>query len=313
MAARYWRLLLLGELGFAVVIATTLRVTFNTALTPAMLTGLGVWLLLPGVLVGASFVVAGGMSSAQRPRGAWIESLRAWVRESAALARATFAMALEPWRRFEYVGPGGGAPQPANPVLLIHGVVCNRGIWRPLARVLRAHGFGPIAAVNLEPPLGNIGSHAEYVAQEIRQLRRDCGGARVAVIAHSMGGLVARDILRLLGPDDISRIITLGSPHHGSWWARALPGLACRQMEPGSCWLTNLNAAQEGRFPVAVTCIYSLNDNLIMPSTSAILKGATSVELKGLGHLSLLSARPAIDCTLATLIGSRAGRKPCPT
>lgn len=313
MAAHYWRLLLLGELGFATAMATLARVAFKIPLGMAASTGLGVLLLLPGALVGVSFFLAFLMRPSKHSPEGRVGLLRAWVRESIALERAALAISVEPWLRFHYDNPRGGPPQLTNPVLLIHGVVCNRGVWRPMARALCAHGFGPIGAVNLEPPMGNIGSHAEYVAKEIRQLRRDCGGARVAIIAHSMGGLVARDVLRLLGPDDISRIVTLGSPHHGSSLTRVLPGLPYRQMEPGSDWLADLNAAQEGHFPVPVTCIYSANDNLITPSASAALEGAACIELNGLGHLSLLSARPAIDCTLAALMGSRAGREPCPT
>ena len=180
-----------------------------------------------------------------------------------------------------------------------------------MAQALRAHGFSPIRAVDLEPPLGHIGSHAGSVAREIQQLRRDCGGARVAIVAHSMGGLVAREVLRVLGPDDISRIVTLGSPHHGSLLARILPGLPFREMDPGSPWLADLNGAQEGHFPVPITCIYSAHDNLVRPTWSAALEGATRIELEGLGHLSLLSARPAVDSALTALKGSQVGREPC--
>lgn len=313
MAAHYWRLLLLGELGLATAMATLARVSLEIPLAMAVSIGLGILLLLPGVLAGVSFVIARLVRPSKHSPQGGIGLLRAWIHESRALQRAAVAMSAEPWRRFQYDGPARRTHGPGNPVLLIHGVVCNRGVWRPMARALRAHGFGPIAAVNLEPPLGNIGSHAESVAKEIRQLRRDCGGSRVAIIAHSMGGLVARDVLRVLGSDDISQIVTLGSPHHGSSLARILPGLPYRQMEPDSRWLADLNAAQEGHFPVPITCIYSADDNLVRPTWSAALEGATRIELEGLGHLSLLSARPSIDATLAALTDSQAGREPCLT
>ena len=301
MAARYWRLLFLSELALATAFAMRVGVAFKLPLGLAVLAGLGVLLLLPGALAGLSFVIAGVMGPPQRGRGTFIDLLRAWVSESVALQRATLAMSLEPWRRFDYDSPPG-APQPPKPVLLIHGIVCSRAVWRPLANALRGQEFGPIRAVNLEPLLGNIDSHAKSVATVIRQLRCKCGGARVTIIAHSMGGLVARAALRLLEADDIRQIVTLGSPHHGTWLAQLLPGLPYRQMQPDSEWLAALNAAQEGRFPVPVTCIYSTNDNLVTPSRSAALQGATRFELRGLGHLSLLSARPAIDCTLRVLV-----------
>ncbi|HEY6925034.1 MAG TPA: alpha/beta fold hydrolase [Steroidobacteraceae bacterium] len=320
MAAHYWRLLLLGELGFAIAMATLGRTAFQIPLGMAILTGLGVLLLLPGILAGVSFVLARLMRHSKHPSQDFIGSLSAWIRESMALGWASIAMSAEPCRRFPYDDSRGAASLPArktrgpdNPVLLIHGVTCNRGVWHPMARALHARGFGPIRAVNLEPLLGNIDSHAAGVADEIRRLRRDCGGARVAIVAHSMGGLVARAALAHLAPDDISRIVTLGSPHHGSVLARILPGLPYRQMEPDSNWLADLNAAQEGHFPVPVTCIYSSNDNLVRPTWSCALEGATRVELEGLGHLSLLSARRAIDSTLSALTDSPAARQPCLT
>jgi len=313
MAAHFWRLLLLCETGLAAAIAVSLKVAYGIALPLAALIGLGVLLLIPCALIGVSLLVARFVRFSKHSQKGWTEWLRPWVRESIALERAALAMSVEPWRRFEYDGSRVGAPLPAHPVLLIHGIVCNRGVWRPIAAALHAHGFGPIRAVNLEPLLGNIDAHAAYVANEIRQLSHDCGGARVAIVAHSMGGLVARAALPLLRPDDISQLVTLGSPHHGSLLARVLPGLPYRQMEPGSGWLVHLNAAQEGRLPVPVTCIYSANDNLVRPPWSAALQGATRIELEGLGHLSLLTAQAAIDCTLAALRGSRAAPAPCLT
>jgi pimeloyl-ACP methyl ester carboxylesterase len=312
MAALYWRLLLLFELGCATAVAALVHGTGSALLLRLALVSLPVFLLIPSALVGVSFIVA---RLATKPsRGGAMEQLRAWLIESVALTRAMLTMSLEPWRHSDYNSPPCVADaQVAGPVLLIHGVICNRAVWGPLAGALRTHGFGPIRAVNLEPLLADIDAHAAYVANEVRQLRRMCGGARVTIIAHSMGGLVARAALRLLGPGDISQIITLGTPHHGSLLARLLPGLPHRQMQPDSKWLATLNADQESRLPVPVTCIYSTHDNLVIPAASGALAGASRIELRGLGHLSLLSTLRGIDCTLAALTSSQAGREPCLT
>jgi pimeloyl-ACP methyl ester carboxylesterase len=312
MAAHYWRLLLLCELGCATAIATLYSGAGSALLLVLASIGLLAFLLIPCALVGISFFVMRLANSTQPSRGGSTEVVRAWLTESLALTRAMLAMSLEPWQHSDYDSPAHGAhAQLANPVLLIHGIICNRAVWRPLASALRTHGFGPIRAVNLEPLLADIDTHAAYVADEIRQLRCKCGGARVTLIAHSMGGLVARAALRLLGPEDISQIITLGTPHHGSLLARLLPGLPHRQMQPDSDWLTTLNADQESHLAVPITSIYSAHDNLVIPARSAALAGATRFELRGLGHLSLLRSRPAIDCTLAALPDIRAGREPC--
>jgi predicted alpha/beta hydrolase family esterase len=313
MAARYWRLLFLGELGLATALAMLLAASCSLSFMMTALAELVAVLILPGAMVGISFIAARvATGAAQRPPVDCGKALHTWITESVACERATLAMIMEPrqrdpWDRlFEVRGAGG-------PVLLIHGVVCNRAVWRSWASALRAREFGPIRAINLEPLHADIDVHARKVANELRALRRDCNGARVAIVAHSMGGLVARAALRLAGPDDISQVVTLGSPHHGTALARVLPGRPYEQMRTDSEWLAALNAAQEGRLPVPFTCIYSINDNLIAPARSAVLGGANRLELRGLGHLSLLSAPEAIEGALAALQAADVEQEPCLT
>jgi len=132
-------------------------------------------------------------------------------------------------------------------------------------------------------------------------MHRAYEGARVTIIAHSMGGLVARVALRSLGSDVIKHIITLATPHHGTAIARVLQWPATRQMCPGSSWLAALNATQEGHWRVPVTSIYSLEDNLVAPARSPVLLGAKLHEMRGLGHFGLLASRRALDCVMRAL------------
>ncbi len=297
MAAHYWRYVLLFELFCAFALTAVLGGALSLSPLAVTLTALVAVLLMPGVLISGSFLAT---RSTTRGEMSFPQLLRAVFNESVAFAQASIAMSLEPRgpvTRLE----ASSTPQPAKPVLLVHGIVCNRGIWRPLLRALRAAGFGPIRAVNLEPLFADIDAHTAHVIGELRRLRRDCGGARVAIVAHSMGGLVARAALRDAGPDDISQIITIATPHHGTTLGRLLPVLPLRQMRRDSPWLAALNRAQEGHFPVPLTSIYSANDTLISPPRSAALAGARQCELQGFGHLSLLSARKLSDCLLAVL------------
>jgi predicted alpha/beta hydrolase family esterase len=257
----------------------------------------------PGLLAAISFTMArisvrgdGAVATSAR------EVLLALIREATAFAWATFVMIVEPYRRRREVEPGAGAAA-ARPVLLIHGTVCNGGIWRPLIERLAARGFAPVRTIDLEPLFGDLDSYAARVVQELRDLQQRGNGAPVAIVAHSMGGLVARAALRSLAPGTISRIVTIASPHHGTTIARLFRAFPTRQMRPESPWLSALNASQEGQLPIPVISIYSLHDNLIVPARSAVLEGARSHALRGLGHLSLLRARESLDCTLAALAG----------
>ena len=195
-------------------------------------------------------------------------------------------------------------PRSSGPVLLIHGVVCNHRAWNAWLERLQSSGFAPIRAVDLEPPLADIEWHAARVEQDVRALFQESGGSTVAIIAHSMGGLVARAVLRRVGPGIIGRIVTIATPHHGTVLARLFRGQRpLQQMCPEAPWLVELNADEEDGPSVPITTIYSLEDNLVVPARSAALRHARRVELRGIGHVGVLSSAEAIDCTVAALAG----------
>jgi pimeloyl-ACP methyl ester carboxylesterase len=190
----------------------------------------------------------------------------------------------------------------SRPVLLVHGILCNHAIWRPLVARLREAGFGPIAAIDLEPLDADIERYAERAHRELMDLHRQCQGKPVSVVAHSMGGLVARALLRAAGERSLNCIVTLGSPHHGSAYARLLPLQAARQMRVGASWLAALNAQQEGTTTIPLTSLYGRDDSLVTPS-SATLRGAHSVGLQDTGHFGLLRRSPAVDAVVHALEG----------
>jgi pimeloyl-ACP methyl ester carboxylesterase len=265
---------------------------------------IAIFLGMPAITLGASFIPA---LAAAQGGGRWasrcVWTARAASSEGLELGRAIFAMILSPRRRSAQEDCAAGGRN-ARPILLIHGIVCNRAVWRPWYQHLQAAGFAPVRAVDLEPLFGDIDAYAGCVAQELRSMQTRCGGARVTILAHSMGGLVARAALCMVGPDVIRQIVTLGSPHHGTVIARRLPWRLARQMRPGSPWLRALKARQAPPFAVPVTSIYSLQDNVILPARSAALAGARLYELQGLGHMGLVGSRRSIDCTVAALTGA---------
>jgi pimeloyl-ACP methyl ester carboxylesterase len=186
---------------------------------------------------------------------------------------------------------------------MIHGILCNRGVWRHWFEPLRAAGFAPVRAIDLEPVFADIEHCAAAVAAELRALQRQCGGERVSIIAHSMGGLVARAALRVVGPGVIRRIVTIASPHHGTLWARLLPCPPMRQMRADSSWLATLNASQESHCVVPLTCIFSEQDEFILPPGSAAMAQASLHALRGAGHFGVLASRRCLDLSLSALKG----------
>jgi hypothetical protein len=288
MAARFWRHLLGWQLLTAAAVTTLLAAALSPSVAELVPIALAVMIATPCLLIASSFLVGRGLPTAL-------------LRETLAFCAATFATIAEPYRRAPRAETARAGA--ASPVLLIHGIVCNRSVWRPLLVRLAAQGFAPVRAVSLEPLFADLDSQAASVVRELRELQRSSAGLPVAIVAHSMGGLLARAALAAGGPGLVSRIVTIASPHHGTALARLFRSAPARQMRPGSSWLQALNAGEHDAWPVPVTSIYSLHDNLIAPPRSAALAGARVHELTGLGHLSLLRARVSLEHTLAALAG----------
>jgi triacylglycerol esterase/lipase EstA (alpha/beta hydrolase family) len=173
----------------------------------------------------------------------------------------------------------------ACPVLFIHGLLCNAGVWRPAMLHLRSHGYGQLYSINLEPPLGSINRFGHQVAECVAWICAETGASQVILVGHSMGGLAARAALREPGmPSRVAKVITVCSPHHGSWLAHLFPGENLSQMRPGSAWLKAVNAQDA---PVPITSIYALHDNLVAPQDSSVLPNAKNIALAGVGHLAI--------------------------
>jgi pimeloyl-ACP methyl ester carboxylesterase len=185
-------------------------------------------------------------------------------------------------------------------VILIHGFMCNRGIWNPWWPHLIEHGT-PAVALDLQPALASIDGYAEQIDAAVRQMTR-LTGQRPVLVAHSMGGLAVRAWLRAFGANDrVHHVVTVASPHQGTWLARFGRGLNAREMRHRSPWFAPL-ALAESTLPAArFTCFYSHCDNIVFPCSSATLPHAHNRHLRGRAHVHLLYHPTVIEATLMLL------------
>jgi triacylglycerol esterase/lipase EstA (alpha/beta hydrolase family) len=195
------------------------------------------------------------------------------------------------------------------PLLLVHGVAVNDGVWFALRRDLARRGLGPVYTINYGPPLASIEHFATQLASRIDTIRAATGAQRVVLIAHSMGGLVSRAYLRRFGAARIAQLVTIGTPHHGSTLAWTFAGRCLAQMRPGSRWLVEINLAESEPPPVPITSIWSRHDSMVAPQSSAELASAMNIALAGIGHNALLNHRGVMDeVTRALASGQEADR-----
>ena len=192
------------------------------------------------------------------------------------------------------------APAP-RPLLLVHGVAVNDGVWFAVRRDLARRGLGPVYTINYGPPLADIEHFAGQLASRIDALRAATGAERVTLIAHSMGGLVARAYLRRFGAARIAQLITIVTPHHGSMLAYTFPGYCLAQMHPGNPWLVELNRDESAPAPVPITSIWSRHDSMVAPQASSVLRNAENIALVGIAHNALLEDKQVMALILAEI------------
>jgi triacylglycerol lipase len=193
------------------------------------------------------------------------------------------------------------------PVLLVPGYGGARAALSSLAADLRHAGRD--ARVVTLPGEGTGDLNAQT-----RALDQAAGDARsVDVIGYSAGGVVARLWVDGAGAGRVRRVVTLGSPLHGTDLAAAggvlAPDacpLACQQLSPGSALLT---AADRRPVDVPWLSIWTDDDETVVPPDSARLDGAVNVSLQQLcpravvAHSQLPTDPLVVRTVLAALTG----------
>lgn len=222
------------------------------------------------------------------PRAGWRAVLGAWWVESH-IAVWVFSW-LQPfaWRRWPDTAVSGTATSGSRAVVLVHGFVCNRGLWTPWLRELHRRGV-PCAAVNLEPVFGSIDDYAPLIEDAVSRATAATGQPPL-LVGHSMGGLAIRAWLRAAGEGAAQRvhhIVTLGTPHHGTWLARFSHLTNGRQMQVAGPWLRQLQADEAASSYPSFTCWYSNTDNIVFPSSTATLPGADNRHIAGVPHVAM--------------------------
>jgi len=192
------------------------------------------------------------------------------------------------------------APTGQRGVVLVHGFLCNRALWRLWFAPLRAAGHA-YEAVNLEPVFGSIDDYAPTIEAAVQRVEAATGMAPV-LICHSMGGLAARAWLRVCaGELRVQQVITLGTPHRGTWAGRFSRAVNGRQMALDGDWVGNLSGAEPPGRAALFTCWYSNCDNIVFPTSTATLRGADNRLITGVAHVEMARRPEVLQGCLALL------------
>ena len=185
-------------------------------------------------------------------------------------------------------------------VVFIHGFICNRGLWNPWMQRLQRQGRAFIA-VNLEPVFGSIDDYTAIIDEAVRRVEYATGMPPL-LVCHSMGGLAARAWLRKVNADHrVAHVVTIGTPHHGTWLARFSHMRNGHQMRPGKGWLAQLREDEPPQRYHLFTCYYSNCDNIVLPASTATLPGAKNHFVPGAAHVAMAFDARVVESVLALL------------
>jgi len=303
MLARLQKILALTMLLLGIGwVAWALPVSMALALTGVLVLALGhaVFLAIEFVMV---YVVNRRDSV---PYAGFIAMVRAWVGECIMAPRVF--LWRQPFRSHavpdSLAADAGVDIKGRRGVVFVHGFVCNRGFWNPWMQQLKGRGHVYLA-VNLEPVFGSIHEYIPQIDAAVVQVTQ-ATGLPPMVICHSMGGLAVRAWLRAnhaAGQPDsrVHHIVTIGSPHHGTWLSRFAFSANGTQMRRQGAWLETLARDESASRMQRFTCFYSNCDNIVFPASTAMLPGADNRLVRGAAHVDMAFDESVMRQSLAML------------
>jgi pimeloyl-ACP methyl ester carboxylesterase len=150
----------------------------------------------------------------------------------------------------------------------------------------------------MRTPLPTPLAYAKPLARVMRRLAAQFPDDGFDIVAHSIGGVMTREVLRQ-EPDlagSVHRIVTLGSPHHGTAVVRWIKfGPIYKMLAPDSDYLDSLGTFQDLAPSAIVTTVGSLHDLVVYPDRTCHLEGTRRVTLERISHLGLMTEARAFE------------------
>ncbi len=213
-------------------------------------------------------------------------------------------------------GQGAGRVDQSRPgpVLLVPGYGGSVAGLQSMAASLRGAGRDVTIVQLPDQALGDLAVQADAVASAAQEARDRTGAASVDVVGYSAGGVVARLwVTEHGGSDTVRRLVTLGSPHHGTNLAdlgALVEGrcpLACQQLSPSSPVLARLDGEPLPAGPEYVS-LWSTRDDVVAPPSSAVLDGVPSPSLQSIcPTLQVRHSELPADPLVQRLVGEALG------
>ncbi len=222
-------------------------------------------------------------------------ALRSMLHEALAIAITQPLIPL-----YYVVGRRMGGRREGRPVVFVHGYFQNRADFLYLARAARRAHLGPLYGFNYDWT-ESIPTCADRLAAFVESVCGETGQAAVALVAHSLGGVICLEYLsRPEGAARVARCVTIASPHAGVVWEGGMIGKAARQLAARSAYM---QASAARPLTVPVLSIFSTHDNIVHPPTTSALasRGGDDCAVDEIGHLGMLFSPEVARITVRVL------------
>ena len=174
-----------------------------------------------------------------------------------------------------------------GPVLLVPGYGGATGGLQSLADRLTAAGRDAHVVPLPGNGTGDMALSANALGAAVTATLHRTGARSVDLVGYSAGGIVVRLWVADGHADVVRRVVTLGSPHHGTDLANLAGDLVpdqcpigCRQLASDSAVLARLNAGDETPAGPTWVSIWTTQDSTVTPPDSARLAGALNLTVQ---------------------------------
>jgi pimeloyl-ACP methyl ester carboxylesterase len=193
------------------------------------------------------------------------------------------------------------------PVLAIPGFGRDDFSMDPLRRFLESinnpsYGWDYGRNINLDKPT------IDHLVNLIGKIRKEHNGAKVNLVGHSLGGIIARELSRAM-PEHINQVITLGSPFGCLEHKKSITLLLRKLIEHQSPFISSLFGQHDIATqlqtppPVPTTSIYTKGDGAVNWRTCLNPKTPHTENIQVKGSHAGLSANPVALFVVADRLG----------
>lgn len=174
------------------------------------------------------------------------------------------------------------------PVLLLHGTRGDKTVsWQSLGPALVKAGFCVFSVDFTDRGEAPMAEHLRVASARVQEVLDQTRAREISLIGHSLGGLVARDVVaRGGGRGVVDDVISMGTPQYGYYTAP--PGdlvdaafntgcQSCEELAQGSPYLKRLNEPDPTPGRASYTTLISADDAVALPLSNQYLPAGRQV------------------------------------